>query len=128
MLQGEYIHAFVNRKEGSDLKFNSFYVQGSYILTGEHRNYETDVAEFGRIRPKRNFGEAGGMGAWEAALRYSYLDLNDDDIRGGRVSDLTAGLNWYLNPNVRVSWNYVYSDAQDSGFINIFQMRLQVAF
>lgn len=127
-LQGEYIHAFVNRKDGGELQFNSFYVQGSYVFTGEHRSYETDVAEFGRIRPQRNFGEDGGMGAWEAALRFSYLDLNDDDILGGRVSDLTVGLNWYLNPNVRVSWNYVYSDAQDSGFANIFQMRLQLAF
>lgn len=127
-LEGEYIHAFVNRQEGSNLQFNSFYVQGSYIFTGEHRNYDTEVAEFGRITPKRNFGEDGGMGAWEAALRYSYLDLNDHDIRGGRLSDVTAGLNWYLNPNVRVSWNYVYADAHDSSFANIFQMRLQVAF
>ena len=68
------------------------------------------------------------MGAWEAALRYSYLDLNDDDIHGHRVSDLTAGLNWYLNPNVRISCNYVYSDVQDSGFANIFQIRLQITF
>ncbi len=127
-VQGEYIQAFVNRGEGSDLEFNSFYVQGSYIFTGEHRHYATDVAEFGRIRPQRNFGDDGGMGAWEVAVRYSYLDLNDEDLRGGRVSDVSAGLNWYVDPNVRVSWNYVHSNAHDSGFANIFQMRLQVAF
>jgi phosphate-selective porin OprO/OprP len=127
-LQGEYVHAMINRQRGSDLAFSSFYLQASYLLTGEHRNYETDVAEFGRIRPARNFGQDGGLGAWEVAARFSYLDLNDDDIRGGRVCDVTAGLNWYLNPNVRVSWNYVYGDAHDSGFANTFQMRLQVSF
>ena len=127
-LQGEYIHAFINRKIGGELQFNSFYIQASYFLTGEHRNYETDVAEFGRIRPKHNYGEDHGMGAWEIAMRYVYLDLIDDDIRGGRVSDLSVGLNWYLNPNARVAWNYVYTDTQDSGFVNIFQMRFQLAF
>ena len=127
-LQGEYIHAFVNRQIGGELQFNSFYIQASYFLTGEHRKYETDVAEFGRIRPKHNYGEDHGMGAWEIAMRYVYLDLIDDDIRGGRVSDLSVGLNWYLNPNARVAWNYVYTDTQDSGFVNIFQMRFQLAF
>jgi phosphate-selective porin OprO/OprP len=127
-LQGEYIRAFVDRDSLSDLEFDSFYIQASYILTGEHRNYETDVAEFGRIRPNNNFADNSGLGAWEVALRLSYLDLDDDDISGGRVTNISAGPNWYLNSNMRVTWNYVHSDVEGSGDVDIFQMRIQIAF
>ena len=54
---------------------NGFYVQGSYLLTGEHRPYNRALGIFSGIRPKRNFLEDGGWGAWELAARYSYLDL-----------------------------------------------------
>jgi len=44
------------------------------------------------------------------------------------MNDLTAGLNWYMNPAVRVTFNYIYANVVDLGHANIFQMRFQVAF
>ena len=48
-----------------------------------------------------------GAGAWQVGARFSYLDLNDRAIRGDRVWDWTFGLNWFLNPNMKVQLNYV---------------------
>lgn len=46
-------------------------------------------------------------GAWQIGVRFSYLALDDKAVQGGRVYDWTAGLNWYLNPNVKVQLNYI---------------------
>jgi phosphate-selective porin OprO/OprP len=89
--------------------FDGFYVQASYFLTDEHHNYKPSAGAFSRVKPKENFSFGGGPGAWEVAVRYSELDL-DDRLDGGEVDDITAGLNWYLNPNTRLMWNYIHVD------------------
>ncbi len=133
-LQGEYFHSFTDSREADDPQFSGFYVYASYFLTGEHRTYKTSAGAFDRVRPKTNFHPTkGGWGAWELGLRYSYLDLNDEGIRGGEESNITAGVNWYLNPNTRVMFNYVYADVEDrenfdDGDLHIVQSRFQIDF
>ena len=132
-LQGEYMRADVDSDFAGDLSFDGYYVQGAYFLTGEHRPYKRSSAAFGRVRPRRNFSLRGerGWGAWEAALRYSHLDLNDGVIRGGEEENYALGLNWYLNPNTRVMLNYVRAaidhDLYD-GDLDILQSRFQIDF
>ena len=46
-LQGEYIHASVDRPANSNTEFSGFYMIGSYFLTGEHRPYNPSSAKFG---------------------------------------------------------------------------------
>jgi len=153
-VQGEYFHTLVNRTAGLDnLDFRGGYVYVSYFLTGEHRPYKKSAGVFDRVRPFENFfrvrtcdGDcATGKGAWEVAYRYSYLDLNDVDVLGGRAGLHTFGVNWYLNPYTRVMWNYVAADFTTSnetadgvnGFpfvggantdMGIFEMRAQIDF
>ncbi len=130
-LQAEYTTAFVDSDERDDPDLCGYYIEASYFLTGEHRNYNAAKAVFDRIRPKRNFlGKAGGPGAWQVAARYSHLDLDDGAVNGGALDTITAGLNWYLNPNTRVMFNYVYADASDlyDGETQIFQTRFQIDF
>ena len=79
------------------------------------------------MKPKKNFGSDGG-GAWELALRYSSIDLNDGDVTGGKMNDITFGINWYLNPATRMMLNYVYSDVEDLGKASIIQTRFQIDF
>ena len=108
----------------------------SSFLTGEHRPYDRQYGVFDRVRPKKDFAPfKGHWGAWEMAARYSVLDLSDRGIQGGEGRDFTAGLNWYLYPTMRVMFNYVHSVTQDRinpsidrGRLNIFQMRVQLAF
>lgn len=90
------------------------YGQIGYFLTGEHRPYDRKAGAIDRIIPKSNFSPVNhddqkGWGAWEVAGRWSYLDLNDKNVRGGTINDLTAGLNWYLNPYWKMQFNYIHS-------------------
>ncbi|MEO1695762.1 MAG: porin [Planctomycetota bacterium] len=42
-----------------------------------------------------------GNGAVELALRAGWVDLEDGPVDGGRVVDVEAGFNWYLQPGTR---------------------------
>lgn len=108
-LQGEYLHDFVHRDGGkADIDFYGWYAYSSWFLTGESRHYNAGRGAFGRLKPNRNFDLAGGIGAWELAVRYSTLNLNDSAIAGGREDNATLGLNWYPNTNLRLMANYVF--------------------
>ncbi|MHC4097467.1 MAG: porin, partial [Planctomycetota bacterium] len=60
--------------------------------------------------------------------RYSGLDLDDSGISGGELDTITAGLNWHLNPNTRIMWNYVHADKDDVGEADMLLARLQIDF
>jgi phosphate-selective porin OprO/OprP len=137
-LQAEYTYANTELPDSSvssDSHFSGFYVYGSYFLTGEHRKYSTDSGEFSRVKPNRNFIWGKGIGAIELAARYSHLDLSDEAIDGGRLGDVTLGINWYLNPNTRVMFNYVHADpdftntsSNSDGNADLAAMRFQIDF
>jgi phosphate-selective porin OprO and OprP len=110
--------------------FDGFYIMGTWFITGEHRNYKRSSGTFDRVFPEHNFTD-GGIGAWELAVRYSYTDLNDDGVIGGRLNDITGGVNWYLNPNSKIQFNYVNAKVDrgtTEGTAHIFQGRFAVDF
>ncbi len=130
-LEGEWYSSLVDREDGlSSLFFSGFYVQSSFFLTGESRGsqYVTSYGEFDSpVRPRRNFFlRDGGRGAWQLAARYSYLDLNDREIRGGILGDFTLGLNWQLNPNLRWMLNYIHARRHGAGSADIIATRFAV--
>lgn len=105
--------------------FNGGYVQLAYTLTGESRAYDKRLGRlnsnyFGAGGPFTNAwfvrDEDGrlnwGLGAWEVAARYSYVNLNDgaglNRVQGGKMDGLSVGLNWYMNANLKVQFEYVY--------------------
>ena len=97
-----------------DVFFYGWYAQALYFLTGEHRDYEKKTGVFGRVIPHENFGEHGSLGAFQVGARYNVLNLVDSGVDGGRLEDVTLGLNWFLNPNLKIQNNYTYTirDAQ----------------
>ena len=129
--QGEYIWSHVNRMSSlQDLDFDGFYVFGSWFLTGESRRYSAKNGKFSRVKPKNNFGE-GGAGAWEAAVRFSHLDLTDGPFLGGEEENITFGLNWYINPQLRFMANVILVNTDSNAGHDdprVFQIRAQVDF
>ncbi len=125
-IQSEYIRA--DADVSSTANFSGYYIQASYFLTGEHRKYKPSAGAFSRVKPKKNYAFEGGLGAWEVALRYSSIDLDDSSVDGGDLDNITAGLNWHLNPNTRIMWNYVSVDKNGVGNADIFLMRFQIDF
>lgn len=127
-LQGEWSRAAVDLAEG-EADFDAWYVMASYFLTGEHRPYIATSGAMGRVKPASNaIGKAGGKGAWELAARYDTIDLNDGAVEGGAVDAITVGVNWYLHPHSRIMFNYVLADVEDSGEVDIAQIRFQFDF
>ena len=135
---GEYNQAFVDRKAGPDMDFDSWHVATTWTITGESRAkaYRLHSGEFKRLQPLRNFSLDGGFGAWEFAARLASLDTNDGPVRGGEEMVVTSALNWYINPVVRMmfEWSRIV-DTDDSTELrnaaedlNIFQFRGQFAF
>ncbi|MFK5878817.1 MAG: porin [Flavobacteriaceae bacterium] len=126
--QAEYVGAQV-KKEFDTGMFNSYYAQVSYFLTGEKRKYQNSLIGFGRVRPKKNFGK-NGAGAFEVAFRYSYIDGTDTD----KMSNITGGVNWHLNPATRIMANYIVSNIDNNtqytgkGKFTAFQLRFQIDF
>jgi phosphate-selective porin OprO/OprP len=127
-IQAAYREAHL-RKHNTTVRLDALYGQVSYFLTGEHRQYLPASGDFGAVQPRQDFNlQENGAGAVALAFRYSKLDLNDGAYQGGQLTDYTAGLNWYLNPNTRVMVNYFISDVADGGRGRILQTRFQVAF
>ncbi len=123
-IQGEWMRSDVNRNGGNpDYSLDGYYINASYVLTGESRGYRGGV--FRGISPERS------SGAWEVAARYSHASLDDGDLAGGKESNVTLGVNWYANSRIRLMANYIMVDSERGGVSddpNIFLVRAQVAF
>jgi phosphate-selective porin OprO/OprP len=101
-----------NGQNQGTVVYHGGYIEALYFLTGEHQNYDRREGVFGRVVPRNNYhwkkgDSCKGCGAWELGVRLSYVDLNDKAIQGGQLYDWTVGLNWYLNPNMKVQFNYI---------------------
>ena len=127
-LQSEFMHVSVDSPAQGDPNFSSFYVEGSVFLTRDSRRYHGASAAFDRVQPERAFLNEGGAGAWELAARYSRLDLDDGFVLGGKEKNFTLGLNWYLNPNSKLMFNFVHADPERSGSLKVLQTRFQIDF
>ena len=112
-LQSEYQLMPVSTLDRGAVYFQSWYVLGSVFLTGENRAYRKTTGVLERIIPHRDFISrdngcfAIGPGAWELACRVSHLDLTNGGVTGGRLTDVTLGVNWYMSPYVRMTANYI---------------------
>lgn len=141
-LQGEYAmatleDAYTSSGSLSDTDVDAYYVQGSWFMTGEMKPYKKDRGAFGSPKPN------GAYGAWELVARYEVMENKDESatnticsgtatVDSCEVSQITAGINWYVNPNVRFMANY-YMATADLGTVGedepeAFTLRTQLSF
>jgi len=78
LLQSENFWYGVERRNSTlpDPEFSGYYVEASWMPTGESHRYAPANAAFLAPRPRIPFDGRGGWRAWELALRYSRTDLN----------------------------------------------------
>lgn len=109
------------RGSSRDPEFSGYYVQGSWVITGEPRRYDYRTASWRvpKVTNPLTGGADSGWGAWEVAARYSAIDLNENpgapgvaasaaNLRGGEQTITSAILNWYPNTAVRLGLEYQY--------------------
>ncbi|HEY6941845.1 OprO/OprP family phosphate-selective porin [Dokdonella sp.] len=130
LVQGEYLSFSADPRGKPSFEGDGCYVQGSWVLTGESRPYSKGT--IGNVRPINDFG------AFEVAVRYSHLDLNDAPVLGGKQEDWTIGANWYLGQHFKLQANYIMANSTKhyGAPINgeadvdprVFEVRAQIAF
>ena len=117
--EAEYESVHVDRADGvASPTFTGWYVEGSWLITGETRLYNASTAAFDGPAVKHPFSRSdGGWGAWELAVRYSDADLNynpgalgtapvADAVRGGDQKIWSVGLNWYPNQTFHFMFDF----------------------
>lgn len=121
-LQAEYILTDVERRGGRPpLIFQGGYVQASLVLNRKGRPYRiapaygSEYAVFTGVTVEEGQRVSrGGTGVFELGLRYSAIDLESREVRGGIEHDVTVGLNWYPERNLRFVFDYIRSHAAPS--------------
>ena len=115
--QGEYDRYAIQRRNpavgSSDPRFTGWYIEGSWMATGEMRRYNMNTFAFDAPAIDHPFSwQDGTWGALEITGRYSDINLNyhagaagtaatADAIRGGDQLIFSVGANWYPNSVVR---------------------------
>jgi phosphate-selective porin OprO/OprP len=141
-IMGEYAISDQDVRSGvatADLRNTAWEVQGGWVLTGENASYTG-------VTPRHPFNlHGGGWGAWQVVGRYEELNVDNSAFptfassaaSASGAHAWSAGLNWYLNRNVR--FNASYSHTIFSGYTgpspavpardeDVFFTRIQLAF
>lgn len=135
VVQSEMRWVILDQLNGARNTFPGFYAHARYVLTGEAIEYSEESGTFGDVVPAHpvRWGRCG-IGAWEIAARVSHLDLNGERLPGpGRqLTDVTAGLNWYVNQYVKFQFNYIHAFLGDPELgdsdADIYAVRGQLEF
>jgi phosphate-selective porin OprO and OprP len=128
MVGTEYFFTRVDAPDSGNPFFHGGEVLVAHILTGETRPYNGKGAFFDRVSPSRSVFD-GGPGAWELVGRFSYSDMDDGPIRGGKFWRITPMVNWHMSNNMRLEFVYGYSSLDRFGVVgktHFFQSRLQL--
>jgi phosphate-selective porin OprO/OprP len=144
-LQAEYTaNVLQGAQPVAGMPLTNLFFQGGYaevlcFLTGESRTWNAKNAFFNGVQPKKPIrfkpsdGEDYGWGAWEVGVRYTYLDMSNGPVQAGRLDNVTIGLNWYLNANAKLQFNYDYLHRGDTnngaqGNVHAFGTRMALNF
>lgn len=138
MLEAEYTEVYVHRVRDplGSVNFNGYSVQTRYMLTGEHHEYDVRDGAFGKVNINSPYG------AHEICFRYDFVNLTNKDVHGGSQHNVTFGWNWFINQQVRFTFNYIRGDIRPHSaravfvgrvrevprHLDMFGLRLQVRF
>jgi phosphate-selective porin OprO/OprP len=129
----------------ADLHNTAWEISGGWVLTGEN-------ASFNGITPLHPFDPHNGQwGAFQVVARFAELNIDDAAFplfanpatSASAAQAWSAGLNWYLNKNIRLNASFSHTTFTGGGVIgavpaapatvthqpeNVFFTRIQLAF
>ncbi len=142
---GQFSNGVYSDPRGN-VTYQSFYAEAGFFLNpDDYRRYDKKKAVWDR----QLAGQPGSpCSPWcfadhtpvQLLCRYSYLDLDSGNpvttpssgTQAGREHDITAGVDWYINPEVHFLINYVYTRLNyvndTSGNINGLGCRVHMDF
>ncbi len=139
-------YAFANTlRDRIQLPVQSYYIQASYLLTGETRS------SIGIVKPKKpvRFGAgtgSSGIGAIEPYIRYEYMDIGsqvftrglaDPNLWANRLFVTRLGLNWHLTQYIKMYFEWGHDEFNKPVFFapgrrqltsDLFLVRFQLFF
>jgi phosphate-selective porin OprO and OprP len=118
-----------NGTKTANLDNDAWQIAASYLLTSED-------ASFKGVKPKQAYDtDKGGWGAWELVARYQVNNIDDEafsiassgaglsfaDPRNNAKSakSWAAGVNWYLNQNIKLALDYEDTHFDGGGNANV---------
>jgi phosphate-selective porin OprO/OprP len=131
-----------------DVTYQGFYVEGGFFLNADdYRRFDKKEGVWGRQLAASSTAGQPPRATWlfdhtpvQLICRYSYLNLASGNpvltpssgAQAGWEHDITAGVDWYINPEVHFVVNYVYTQLtyvnNTSGDINGLGCRLHLDF
>lgn len=91
LVAAEYVNTEVKRNGVKNSKFDGWYAQASYVLTGESRSYDMASPSFSDIEPAKPFDMANKQyGAFEVKYRYSTVNYGNNQLDFGSMG-MNAG-------------------------------------
>lgn len=121
-LQGEAAQIVARRDGFADFHGNASDVLFTWSPTGNARTYKRGVT----TAPSADDGTA-----WELALRWSAIDLDDGAVHGGHAESLGIAASVYFNAHVRVIANAIRVDGARRGLHDdplVLGARLQLTY
>jgi len=124
--RGEYLMKHINRKSGkglTDCTFHGGYAEAGYMIFGQGYKYN---------RAESVVSGLGGRGL-EVSARYSFLNLNNGDTKGGRLHSVTVGSALGFNKFFQVLLEYSYNRLNNENYpldknMHIVQARMMFSF
>lgn len=94
-----------------DHTFSTYYGQVAWIFGGQ-RTYSVQDGLFGKVNPTSK------LGALEIVARYSRMNQDDltaiDPVKGGQAKNMSLGVTWYTNKNIRWMLDYTKVDNNEN--------------
>ncbi|HWS76794.1 MAG TPA: porin, partial [Thermomonas sp.] len=105
-IQSEYANGGFGQANGSTQDVETYYVQGSWMLNGGKKAYKAATGVFGSPT-------VAGKGLWELTARWDTME--NKDLLDTRTTSTTLGVNYYINPNMRMMLNWTQGENDKTG-------------
>ena len=124
-LQAEWTVYRARQPGSGHVSFNGGYLEFAYMFNGRRR--------FNFRRGEWMSPQVTRRKSWELAFRTSHIDLQNKLISGGRQTNYSVGLNYYINPinRIQLQWTQVRANPNRRGVDEspaFVQARLQLGF